>query len=254
MWQNLITIHYFEGSELASTGRPADERERELLKAFPGVVREDILEGEWRAPVSDGSGRDRDRLRAAIDGLRAAGWTLRNGDMVREATGEPLRFEILVDSKDNERLSLAFAGNLERAGVRATVRLADSVQAFRRRQTYDFDMIIYNWYSSLSPGLEQRKFWGQRAADTPGERNYMGAREPAIDAMIDAMIAARGREEFVSAVRALDRVLLSGFYVVPLLHMKERWIARWKRIERPQTTPLFGPTLETWWRAPAGAG
>lgn len=252
--ETVRTQSYFEGSELASYGLSADERERELLAPFPNAVRADILERGWRAPVSDGSGRDRDRLRTALDLLKSAGWTLKGGELVREDGGAPLRFEFLVDSRDHERLALAFARNVERAGVKARVRLVDSVELFRRRQTYDFDMIIWNWYSSLSPGLEQRKFWGQRSADTPGERNYMGAKEPAIDAMIDAMIAARERPDFVSAVRALDRVLLSGFYVIPLFHQKQRWIARWRRIERPDVTPLFGPTLETWWRAPATTG
>lgn len=245
------TQSYFEGSELSSHGIPADPRERELLQRFPGVVREDILEGRWSAPVSDGSGRDRERLRDALDGLAAAGWTVKRGQLVSAATGEPFRFEILVSTKDQERLSLAFSRSLERAGVRATVRLVDSIQAFRRLQTFDYDMVIYNWYASLSPGVEQRKFWGSTAADTPGERNYMGVKQPAIDAIIDALLAARERLDFVSAVRALDRVLLSGFYVVPLFHVKEKWIARWRRIERPEKTPLFGPTLETWWSAPA---
>ena len=247
------TQSYFEGSELSSHLIPADPHERELLAPFPEAVRDDVMDGSWSAPASDGSGRDRDRLKAALDLLDAAGWTLKGGEL-RNAAGEPLRFEMLVSTKDQERLSLAFARGLERAGVRTSVRLVDSVQAFRRLQTYDFDMIIYNWYSSLSPGLEQRKFWGSTAADTPGERNYMGAKNPAIDAMIEALVAARERDAFVSAVRALDRVLLSGFYVVPLFHMKARWIARWKDIERPETTPLFGPTPETWWRAPEKAG
>lgn len=248
------TQSYFEGSELSSFALAADERERELLKPFPGVVRDDILEGRWSAPVSDGGGRDRDRLRRALDLFAEAGWTLERGALRRVGTGEPFKFEILVWTKDQERLSLAFARSLGRAGLAPTVRLVDSVQSFRRMQTYDFDMIIYNWYSSLSPGLEQRKFWGSRSADTPGERNYMGAREPAVDAMIDALLVARDRESFVSAVRALDRVLLSGFYVVPLFHAKEKWIARWASVDRPETTPLFGPMLETWWRTPKTAG
>lgn len=245
------TRSYFEGSELASTGVPADPRERELLKPFPGVVRADILEGEWSPADGDGSGRDRDRLRDAIARLDEAGWKIERGEL-RGPGGEPLRFEILVSNKEQERISLAYARGLERGGVRATVRLVDSVQAFRRMQTYDFDMIVFNWYASLSPGMEQRKFWGSSAADTPGERNYMGAKEPAIDAMIDALIAARDRDEFLSAVRALDRVLLSGFYVVPLFHVEKTWMARWRALGRPETTSLFGPTLEAWWREPAG--
>ncbi|RXF75090.1 ABC transporter substrate-binding protein [Hansschlegelia zhihuaiae] len=248
------TQSYFEGSELSSNGLPADERERELLAPFPGVVREDILEGRWSAPVNDGTGRDRESLRQALDGLAAAGWTIKGAELRRADTGEPMRFEILVSTKDEERLSLAFVRSLERAGVRATVRLVDRIQAFRRMQTYDFDMIIYNWVSSLSPGTEQKKYWSVAAADTPGERNYMGAKQKAVDAMIAALLAARERPDFVSAVRALDRVLLSGFYVVPLFHVKEQWIARWRSVERPAVTPLYGPALETWWRAPAAAG
>ncbi|HVI29338.1 extracellular solute-binding protein [Hansschlegelia sp.] len=248
------TQSYYEGSELSSHGRPADARERELLARFPEVVRQDILEGSWSAPSGDGSGRDRDQLRKALDLLAAAGWSLKNGELVHESDGTPFRFEIMVSTKEDERLSLAFARGLERVGARAAVRLADSIQAFRRLQTYDFDMIVYNWVSSLSPGTEQKKYWSAAAADTPGERNYMGVREPAVDAMIDALLAARERADFVSAVRALDRVLLSGFYVVPLFHVKEQWIARWKTIRHPDVTPLYGPVLETWWRTTSPAG
>lgn len=248
------TRSYFEGSELASTGLPASDRERALLKPFPDVVRADILDGTWSPPDGDGTGRDREQLRIALAQLGEAGWSLDRGQLRKTETGEAMRFEILVSGKEQERLSLAFARGLERAGVKATVRLVDNVQAQRRMQTYDFDMIVYNWYSSLSPGMEQRKFWGSVAADTPGERNYMGAKEPAIDALIDALIAARDREDFIAAVRALDRVLLSGFYVVPLFHVEKTWMARWKALDHPQTTPLFGPMLETWWRDPAPAG
>lgn len=248
------TQSFFEGSELSSNGLPADDRERELLAPFAGVVREDVMEGRWSAPVSDGTGRDREALRQALDLLSRAGWTIRNGELRREGSDGPLGFEILVSTKDQERLSLAFVRSLDRAGVRAKVRLVDSIQAFRRLQTYDFDMIVYNWVSSLSPGAEQKKYWSVAAADTPGERNYMGVKEKAVDAMIAALLAARERPDFVSAVRALDRVLLSGFYVVPLFHVKEQWIARWKGVERPDVTPLYGPALETWWRAPTPAG
>jgi peptide/nickel transport system substrate-binding protein len=244
------TASYFERSDLSSHGRPADARERTLLAPFPGIVRDDVLEGRWSPPSTDGSGRDRDQLRTALDLLAEAGWRVRNGELRRDGTNEPFRFEMLVSTKDQERLSLAFSRGLERAGVRATVRLVDAIQHFRRLQTYDFDMIIYNWVSSLSPGTEQKKYWSVAAADTPGERNYMGVKQPAVDAMISALLAARERPEFISAVRALDRVLLSGFYVVPLFHLEEQWIARWRTVERPQITPLYGPAPETWWRAP----
>ncbi|GLK57570.1 ABC transporter substrate-binding protein [Methylopila capsulata] len=250
--ETVRTSSYYEGSELASTGHAADARERALLAPFPGVVRPDVMDGTWRPSASDGSGRDRDQLRRALELLASAGWTVRDGEL-RDAAGAPFRFEILVSSKDFERLSLAYVGALERAGIRATVRLVDSTQAFRRLQTYDFDMIPYKWVSTLSPGAEQKKYWSAAAADTPGERNYIGVKQPAVDAMIEALLAARERDDFVSAARALDRVLLSGFYVVPLFHLKDQWIARWRRIERPDTTPLYGAAFETWWRAPASA-
>ncbi|GLK75761.1 ABC transporter substrate-binding protein [Methylopila jiangsuensis] len=246
------TRSYFEGSHLASTGRPADEKERALLAPFPGVVRDDVMAGTWRPGSTDGSGRDREQLRRALDLLAEAGWRVQNGELRRDGSGEPFRFEILVKEKEQERLALAYARGLERAGVRATVRLADSTQHFRRLQTYDFDMIQYKWLTSLSPGVEQKKYWSVAAADTPGERNYMGVKQPAVDAMIAALLSEREPADFESAVRALDRVLLSGFYVVPLFHPKEQWVARWTAVQRPETTPLYGPAPETWWRdAPA---
>jgi peptide/nickel transport system substrate-binding protein len=126
------------------------------------------------------------------------------------------------------------------------------VQYDRRRLTYDFDMIEYRWDQSLSPGNEQAFYWGSAAADADGTRNYMGVKSPAIDAMIAAMLEARERSAFVSATRALDRVLMSGFYVVPLFHLPEQWVARWTGIQHPAQTSLFGYLPETWWRkAPA---
>ena len=166
------------------------------------------------------------------------------------APGKPLAFEILVTTKDQERLALTFARDLKRAGIEARVRVVDAVQYEQRRQTFDFDMIQYFWDASLSPGNEQSFYWGSAAADQPGSRNYMGAKNPAIDAMIAAMLAARSREDFVAAVRALDRVLISGFYVVPLFHLPDQWVARWARIQRPAETSLSGLPEETWWRQP----
>jgi peptide/nickel transport system substrate-binding protein len=161
-----------------------------------------------------------------------------------------LSFEILVTSKDQERLALSFGRDLKRAGIAARVRVVDAVQYDRRRLTYDYDMIQNRWDQSLSPGNEQHFYWSSEAAGVDGTRNYMGARNPAIDAMIAALLRARGREEFVSAVRALDRTLISGFYVVPLFHLPEQWVARWAHIEHPQATSLFGYLPETWWRKP----
>ena len=120
----------------------------------------------------------------------------------------------------------------------------------QRRIQFDFDMIPNRWEQSLSPGNEQAFYWGSAAADTPGSRNYMGARSPAVDAMIAALLAATSRGALVAAVRALDRVLVSGHYVVPLHHLPAQWVARWTTVAHPAATSLYGWLPETWWRAP----
>jgi len=241
---------YFEGSELSSLGRPADARERTLLAPFLQAVRADVLNGTWRPEASDGSGRDRDNLKKALALLSEAGFDLKGGVLRNRATGQPLTFEFLVTSKDQERLALSFSRDLKRAGIAMRVRVVDAVQYDRRRLTYDYDMIQNRWDQSLSPGNEQHFYWSSEAAGVDGTRNYMGARNPAIDAMIAALLRAREREDFVSAVRALDRVLISGFYVVPLFHLSEQWVARWNHVEHPKVTPLFGYLPETWWHRP----
>ena len=244
------TGSYFEDSELSARGRPADARERELLAPFAEAVRADILDGTWSPPSTDGSGRDRGTLKRALALLSAAGYDL-DGTVLRErGGGKPFAFEILVTTKDQERLALAFQRDLKRAGIDARVRVVDAVQYDRRQQTYDFDMIQYRWDQSLSPGNEQSFYWGSAAADVPGTRNYMGVKSAAVDAMIAAMLAARSRADFVAAVRALDRVLLSGFYVIPLFHLPQQWVARWQHIAHPSPTSLFGYLPETWWRQP----
>jgi peptide/nickel transport system substrate-binding protein len=241
---------YFDGSELSARGRPADERERALLAAFPDAVRADVLAGTWSPPVSDGSGRDRRALKRALDLFAAAGYVLRGTELVRRNGGQPLAFEIMVTARDEERLALLFSQSLKRAGIAARVRVVDAVQYEGRRLGYDFDMIENRWDQSLSPGNEQAFYWGSAAADEPGTRNYMGVKSPAVDAMIAALLRAESRADFVAAVRALDRVLISGFYVVPLFYLPEQWIARWTTIGRPATTSLYGYLPETWWREP----
>jgi peptide/nickel transport system substrate-binding protein len=243
------TRSFFDGSELSSQIAPADARERALLAPFPDAVRPDVMEGKWAPPKTDGSGRDRATLRAALDLFEAAGYAVSGSRLRSKKTGAPLAFEIMVQSRDQERLALQFSQSLKRAGVTAGVRLVDAVQFDRRRITYDFDMIQNRWDQSLSPGNEQLFYWSSAAADQDGTRNYMGIKSPAADAMIAALLKARSREDFVAAVRALDRVLLSGRYVIPLFHSPEQWIARWTRVAHPARTSLSGYLPETWWRA-----
>ncbi|MDE1974774.1 MAG: ABC transporter substrate-binding protein, partial [Hyphomicrobiales bacterium] len=239
---------FFDGSELSAFHRSADARERALLAPFRGAVRADVLDGTWSPPTSDGSGRDRKSLRQALTLLAAAGYELKGTELRARADGRPLAFEIMVTNRDEERLALAFADNLARAGILAQVRLVDAVQYDQRRLTFDFDMIEYRWEESLSPGNEQSIYFGSAAADEQGSRNYMGVKSAAVDAMIAALLRAREQPEFVAAVRALDRVLISGCYVVPLFYLPEQWVARWSYIAHPAKTSLFGYLPETWWR------
>jgi peptide/nickel transport system substrate-binding protein len=238
---------YFEDSELSARARPADARERALLAPFPAAVRADILAGTWAPPVTDGSGRDRATLRRALGLLASAGYELRGTELIDRQSGKPFSFEILTVNRDEERLALLFAAQLKRAGIAAQVRLVDAVQYEARRIAFDFDMIQSRWDHSLSPGNEQAFYWSSAAADGNGSRNYMGVKSPAVDAMIAALLAARTREEVVAAVRALDRVLMSGFYVVPLFYAPDQWLARWTRITHPARASLHGTLPETWW-------
>jgi peptide/nickel transport system substrate-binding protein len=238
---------FFAGSELSAYGRPADDRERELLRPFLSHISPDVLDGSYRLPISDGSGRDRAKLRQALTLLSQAGYDLDGTVLRQHTTKAPFTFEILVTTRDQERIALAYLRDLKRAGIEASVRAVDPVQFDQRRLGFDFDMIQNRWDQSLSPGNEQSFYWGSTAAEIQGTRNYMGAREPAIDAMIAAALEARERPAFVSAVRALDRTLISGFYAIPLFCIGEQWIARWNRIERPGATALTGYLPETWW-------
>ena len=242
------TASYFDGCDLSAHGVPANAREHELLKPFPGSVRADIMEGKWAPPVSDGSGGDREGLRRAFALFAQAGYELKGTELVHRASGRPFAFEILTTTRDQERLALAFARNLKRAGINAQVRSIDATQFERRRIAFDFDMMDYRWEQSLSPGNEQYFYWGAGAADQQGSRNYMGVKSPAVDAMIAEMLSATTRDGFVAATRALDRLLLSGFFVVPLYFPPKQWVARWKRIEHSSSTSLFGYLPETWWQ------
>lgn len=245
------TASYFDDCELSSHGVPANARERELLTDFPDAVRADVMEGKWSPPKTDGSGRDRAGLRRAFALFKEAGYGLKRTRLTHLASGRPLGFEILTTTRDQERLALAFSRNLKRAGIAATVRNVDATQFEHRLLSFDFDMVEYHWEQSLSPGNEQLFYWSSEAASQEGSRNYMGVRSKAVDTMIAAMLAATTRDDFVAAIRALDRVLLSGFYVVPLYHLPVQWVARWTRIAHPKRTSLFGYLPETWWHRDA---
>lgn len=240
---------FFSDSDLSAMGVPADEREKSLLAAYPGAVREDVLAGQWRPSETDGSGRDREQARKALALLEAAGFALRDGAL-RDSRGEPFAFEIMVTSRSQERLALNFAQSLGRLGITANVRLIDDVQYWRRLSAYDFDMIQWTWPASASPGNEQIGRWGSANADRKGSLNYAGVKSPAIDAVLQALLSARQREDFVAAVRALDRLLVSGFYVVPLYYLPDTWLAHSRDVAMSGRQPAYFLSNETLARLP----
>ncbi|HMM14804.1 MAG TPA: extracellular solute-binding protein [Parvibaculum sp.] len=254
-WTNRTLYHnaykrtesYFDNSELSSHARAASLRERELLAPFPDAVTPDIMARGYEAPVSEGSGQNRMNRQKALALLREAGYDIRDGKVVNAATNAPLSFEILVATPADERLALVYANMVRRAGIDARVRNVDASQYQGRLDAYDYDMIFYEWSQSLSPGNEQSFYWGSAAADENGTRNYMGVKSKAVDAMIEAMLAARTHEEFVAAVRALDRVLMAGNYVIPLFYSPTQWVALWNRVKVPPRISLYGYRIDAWW-------
>ncbi len=240
------TQGYFSGSYLSAIGNPATDNERAMLKQAGADIRPSILDGTYQLPQSDGSGRDRKNLRKALSLLNDAGWKATNG-MLQNDNGQPLAFTIVVVSRQQERIALAWQRMLQIIGVAMDIRQIDSAQFQRRLNTYDFDMIPFTWSNSLSPGNEQDFYWGSRGRTQEGTRNYMGADDPAIDAMIQAMLSARDKATYDDAVHALDRLLLEGHYALQLFHAPGQWVARWNQVQHPAKPSLYGFRPETGW-------
>ncbi len=248
------TQSYFARSALASTGVPTDEREKKLFADLdPGKIPSSILDGSYRMPVSPGSGQNRDNWRSALKLLREAGYELKNRQLTHKTTGKQLKFEVLAATPDLNRLLLSFKKDLARLGIAITIRVVDSSQYQLRRKSYDFDMIQFVWRASLSPGNEQLFRWSSEAGKVDGSYNVAGVDDPAVDRMIKAMLEAKDSEAFVSAVHALDRVLLAGDYVIPLFHLPKQWMAYWSHLKAPERTALFGYELTSWWHGKAHA-
>lgn len=240
------TTSFFDESELSFQGHALSPREVALVGPELEALRPDIRDGQWKPPVSDGSGRDRRVMRRAVELLREAGFSVKDGTM-QNASGQPFTFELLVTTREKERIALAFADTLKQLGIRPTIRLVDSSQYWSRLKDKLFDMIIEGYVVGASPGQEQANRWSTPAADAPGTLNWAGVKSPAVDRAIAAMLAARSREDFVASVRALDRLLISGFHVVPLYHLSERWLARWRHIGRPERWPTYDFTTDIFW-------
>jgi microcin C transport system substrate-binding protein len=243
------TESYFSNSELAATGLPS-AAELALLEPYRDELPDEVFTTAYEAPATDGSGNSRANLRAALQLLREAGWTVEDGKL-RDASGRPFTFEILLVSPAFERIAGPFVQNLQRLGIEARVRTVDTAQYQNRLDQFDFDMTVASWGQSQSPGNEQRDFWSTPAADTAGSRNLAGIKDPVVDALIDKIIQAPTREDLVAATRALDRVLLWGHYVIPHWHIQVERVAYWNKFSHPEITPRFGLDLFAWWIDPA---
>jgi microcin C transport system substrate-binding protein len=246
---------YFEGTELASSGVPTG-RELELLETVRDKVPADLFTKPYTNPVNGSPDKVRNNLREAIRLLREAGYEIRDQQLVSVKTGEQYAVELLAEDPSFERVYLFYKPSLERLGINVTVRTVDEAQFENRIRSWDFDIITMMWQESLTPGNEQRGFWGSQAADQPGSENVVGIKNPAVDAMIEQVIFAKNRADLEAATHALDRVLLWNFYVVPQWTYGKVRTARWDRFGHPDPMPKYGraafPTF-WWWDAARAA-
>src|SRR5262245_13405901 len=247
---------YFDGSDLASSGLPVG-LELQILETVRDKVPPEVFTTAYRNPVNGNPEAVRTNLREATRLFKEAGYEIRGGRLVNVKTGERFSAELLVQDPSYERFIVFYKPALERLGIDISLRVVDNVQYQNRLRSWDYDIIVTSWPESLSPGNEQREFWGSEAADRVGSSNYIGIKNPAIDALIERIIYASSRAELVAATRALDRVLLWNHYVVPQFTSDVDRTLRWERFGRPDVLPKYGsmggfPTL-WWWDAAKAA-
>jgi microcin C transport system substrate-binding protein len=246
---------YFEGTELAATGLPSG-RELELLETVRDKVPPEVFKKAYVNPVNGNPEALRNNLREAVRLFKEAGYEVRDQQMVNSKTGEPFTVEFLAEDPNFERVFLFYKPSLDRLGLSVTVRTVDEAQYVNRLRGWDFDIITYGWSETLTPGNEQRGYWGSQAADQAGTDNVVGIKNPAVDAMIDQIVFAKNRADLEAATRALDRILLWNFYVVPQWSYPFVRTARWDRFGHPEPMPKYGraafPTV-WWWDAEKAA-
>jgi len=236
---------FFGNSELEAKGLPSPE-ELKILEPLKGKIPDEVFTKEYNPPKTDGSGNIREQSRQAIGLLKQAGWEIKDGKMTKD--GKKLAFEMLLNEAGFERMALPVKQNLERIGIDMGVRTVDTSQYRRRTDDFDFDMVIDLWGQSISPGNEQREFWGSNAADKHGGRNSMGLRDPAVDQLIELVIAAPDRDNLVIRTRCLDRVLQWHQFVIPQFRSGKELVAYWNRYSRPERTAKYSPVaFDTWW-------
>jgi len=242
------TTSYFDNSELASSGLPGAEELR-LLEPLRGQIPDEVFTQPFTLPRTNADGMIRDQQRRAYELLTDVGWKIENDRMV-DTEGKPVKLEFLLVQADFERVLLPYKRNLAGLGIDLEIRRVDVSQYINRLRSRDYDMIVSGFGQSSSPGNEQREYWHSASADNPGSRNFIGLKSPAIDTLVEKLIAADSRDELITRTRALDRVLLWGHYVIPNWHIKTWRVAYWNHLAHPQTTPQSDIGLMTWWHKP----
>lgn len=241
------TYGYYSGSSLSSSGKAASPGELAIIGKDGGGLRADYLDGSYSLPVSDGSGLDRKVLRKVVGLLKDSGWNIVDSQMVNGA-GEHFAFIVTVQSDEQQKMALHYQRTLQQIGIAMEIRKVDAAQFAAVQKTYDYDMIPVVWFNSLSPGNEQVLYFGSDGKTRDGTRNYPGIADPRVDAAISTMLQATTREAFEDAVRAEDRLLVSGQYMVPFYSAGGQWVARWNHIGRPEMQPLTGFEATTLWQ------
>ena len=236
---------YFSNSDLAASGLP-EGKELQILEQYRGRIPERIFTGAPAIPSTDGSGWARDNLREAFVLLAEAGWTVKDQKLVN-AGGQQFEFEILLVSQAFERIMLPWVRNLRRLGMKVNVRLVDTAQYINRMRSFEFDALIASIGQSENPGNEQRNYWTRSAADTAGSRNFAGIRDEVVDELVGKLIQSQDRETLIAYTRALDRLLLAGFYVVPNWHLAADRILYWDKFGRPNVPLRNGVDTDRWW-------
>lgn len=240
------TTSYFENSEIAARGLPS-EAELAILNPYKDQLPEEVFTEEYTVPMTDGSGRMRDNLMIAANLLKEAGWEIKDNRLTHSDTGEVMDIEFLLGSPGFERIISPFIENLARVGISATIRTVEPAQYLNRAREKDYDMIVATFGQSLSPGNEQRNYWGSEAADQVGSRNDIGIKNPVIDELIEKIVAATTRAELIIVCRALDRVLLWHHYVIPAWHINADRVLWWDKFGRPDIKPKYTTGISTWW-------
>lgn len=243
------TTSFFENSDLAARELPTPE-ELKLLEPFRGKIPDEVFTKVFSPPKTDGTGNIRKGLRSATRLLRKSGWRIVDNQLINPRDGKPLVIEFLLVSPAFERVVAPFVRNLKRLGVKATIRTVDPAQYQNRVRDFDYDVIVSTFSQSRSPGNEQRNYWSSSAVKRPGSRNWIGVSNPAIDSLIEKIVAAPNRKTLIVATRALDRVLQWSYFVVPQWHIREDRVAWWDKFGRPAIKPTYGIGFSSWWVDP----